>query len=357
MSGVVCLGFESARRVWRVASLRVAAANPATESRQPLLVRLLFEGESGIDLSALPEPTRRTSAPRRVHVDALKRLGEEEPAMAEGAQLCISERSARRFVSGATCRLMSGSYPVGSFCRVGECTIVPSPELTFLQMARVLDDDLLVTYGYELCGYFARTPEWPGFCNCPQLTTTARIGTYLESLECHRASRGEGVPWALDRARRALRHVRDGAASPEEAVATMVLSLPASRGGYALPVPRLNELVPLGPEASGAFGIEGFVCDLSWNGGQVVLEYQGAQHKRRARSTYDLRKGNVLAVDGRTVLEMDRTILSSQQRMDELARSVALALGIRWRRPSARVATRRMRLRNKLIKSLDDLAW
>lgn len=353
MGGRVCLGFESARDVWRAVGARVADDNPASEDAPPLLVRLLFDEGRGVDLRSVPACTRATKVPDRIDLVPLAAVRAEWGELEGNAQICVARREARHFVAGARCHLMTGGYPAGSFRRIAPGSLVAVPELTFLQMARSLDFELLVAYGYELCGYFAKSHEEPGFRNCPQLTSVARIADYLDRLERLRASRGEGMPWGLCRARRALAFVRDGAASPEEAVVSIVLSLPRRLGGYGVRPALLNERVTLGRETTELFGIDSFVCDLSWNGGAQVLEYHGEQHKQRSRWTYDLRKGNVLAADGRTVLEMGRSMLARRDLMDEVAKSVMAAIGDRWRSPGADVATRQIRLRNRLIAYID----
>ena len=354
MAGSICIGFESAQEAWRLVGSRVARDNRPTNGASPLLVRLLFETGEPVDMGSMPARTRATKIPQRVDVNALGELRRAEQGLAATPQqLCVSSRGGRRFVSAADCRLVTGGYPIGSLYRLLDDVLVASPELTFLQMARELDFDLLVAYGYELCGYFARTPEDPGFVNCPALTSTARIAEYLDRLEALRRERGEGMPWGLGPARRALRHVRDHAASPEEAVVSMVLTLPCRLGGYGLPPAALNERVRLSAEAARLFGIDSFVCDLSWDGGRV-LEYQGSQHKLRSRRAYDMRKGNVLAADGRSVVEMDRSMLSRQDLMDEVAKSVTRLLGLTWRSAGVRQATCRARLRNKLIAHIDE---
>ena len=353
MTEGICLGFTSACEYWRQVGERVAQLNQPSSQCAPLLIRLLFDHGEGVDLSAVPSFCRVTKVPAYVDAAALGAFREEHVEKTEPLHLCVSRRTGRRFVSGAHCHLMTGHYPVGSFNRVDGSTLVASPELSFVQMARFLDDDLLVAYGYEQCGYYVRTADEPGFCNCPPMTSVARIASYMDRLERVREEKGEGMPWGLAKARRALDYVRDGAASPEEAVVSMVLTLPKRRGGYGMPNARLNAVVSLGKDSSRLFGIDSFVCDLSWNDGSSVLEYQGSQHKLRSRRSYDLRKGNVLAADGRSVIEMDRHILERRALMDEVAKSVSVALGICWKEPSPRVATKQLALRNKLIEYLN----
>ena len=354
MDNRLLLGFASAQELWRFVGERVAQRNAPSSTQRPLLIRILFERGAGIDLTDVPFRTRLTKVPGTVDAGLVETAIEHLPPLASCMDLCVSRQRGRRSFQGATCHLMSGSYPEGSFCQLDEGVLVTGPELTFLQMARVLDDDLLVAYGYEICGYFARTSAEHGFCNCPALTSTSKIKDYLDRLARLRGNRGEGMPWGYARALRALRYVRDGAASPEEAVTSMVLTLPGARGGYGLPPARLNAAVRLSAAAAELFGIEEFVCDMSWDGHGLVAEFQGGQHKQRTRRSYDSRKGNVLGADGWTIVEVDRGMLERASLMDEVAKSISAGLGIRWRQPGASRATRQLRLRNKLLRYLDE---
>lgn len=353
MTRKLLVGFESAQAFWREVGERVAAANPTTEVQRPLLVMILFERGEGIDLSAMPRRTRVGEAPGRIEPAELDRL-RSAAVYAEPLHLCVSRQAGRRYATGAVCHLMTGSYPPGSFYETDKGVLVTGPELTFLQMARQLDEDLLVAYGHELCGYYARASVDCGFVNCPQLTSVARIASYLDQLERLREERGEGRPWGFGLARHALEHIRDGAASPEEAVTSMLLTLPRNRGGYGLPPARLNATVRLGARASELFGIDEFVCDLSWGERRTVVEFQGGQHKERSRRSFDRRKGNVLGADDWKVIEVDRSMLNRVELMDEVAKSVASALKLPWRQASVKAATIRLRLRNKLLSYLDE---
>lgn len=353
MSEVLCVGFGSAIAVWRAVGTRVARDNPPSAAIRPMLVRLLFDDGKGVDLSSVPPRSAETRVPAKVSVERLRAFGELWPEVGGDLHLCVSSQNGRRSIRQARTHLVSGSYPEGSFCQLGEGILVASPELTFLQATRHLKEAQLVEYGYEICGLYARVREDPGFCACPALTTRARIEAFLDRLERLRDERSEGLPWGLRLARRALAHVLDRAASPEEAAVSMILSLPGRLGGYGLPKPRLNERIRLSGGVARLFGIDEFVCDLSWEEERAVLEYQGVQHKERSRWAYDLRKGNVLVADDRKVVHVERGMLLTQGKMDEVAKLVARALGRVWRKVDARTLTRRLRLRRDLLVSLD----
>ena len=353
MGTTVCVGFESARRFWRSVGREVARANPPAPDCAPLLVRLLFDRGEGVDLGPVPGRSLVTQVPRDFSGAAVARFvgGHLEPG--ELVDVCVSQQAGRHVAAHARVHLMTGSYPTGSFCRVDDEVLVSSPELTFLQVARSADEDLLVAYGCELCGYYARDDVGAGFVNCAPLTSRKRIGAFLDRLDARRIACGDGPVPGIARARRALCRVCDGAASPEESIVWIVLMSPRRRGGFALPEGRMNVCVRLSRQTAELFGIDLFVCDISWDDGRTVLEYQGSQHKLRARHTFDLRKGNVLAADERTLIKLDRAMLGRQDFMEEVAKSLSKALALRWHAPDARLRTRQARLRNKLLVDLE----
>ena len=196
MGAGTCIGFESARALWRKIGHDVARDNRADDA-PPLLVRLLFDSGEGLDLSALPARTRVSAAPARVVAHEVSELLGQHPELGGRLDVCVSEQAGRHVAAGATVHLTSGSYPPGSFYRMPDGTLLASPELTFVQLARTLSDDGLLAYGYELCGYYARGAE--GFCSCPKLTSTGRMGRYLA------AARGPGPGDAPGRQARAPR--------------------------------------------------------------------------------------------------------------------------------------------------------
>lgn len=351
----ICIGFESARDYWRRVGRAVARDNAPLDGRPPLLVRILFDEGRGIDLASAPSRTRATSVPARVRAPRVADLLVPVPEFGPRVHVCVSRQAGRHVARGSVPHLMTGSYPIGSFRMAAdvEGLMVPSPELAFLQMARVLDDDELVVYGHELCGYYARDNDGSGFVNCPACTSTSAIGSYLDRLERLRKERGEGLPPGMAQARPAVGRVLDGAASPEEAVVSMVLFGRRRMGGFGLPAGRLNEAVRLSSASARLFGLDSFVCDIGWPGRDTVFEYQGSQHKLRTRATYDLRKGNVLGADGRRVVQMNRAMLSRQDLVEEVAKSLALGLGVRWRPPDVALRTRQLRFRNKLLADLE----
>ena len=68
------VGFESAQGYWRLVGERLAAANAGSETRKPLLIRILFERGEGVDLTPLPRRTRMTTAPEQVDAPAIAEL-------------------------------------------------------------------------------------------------------------------------------------------------------------------------------------------------------------------------------------------------------------------------------------------
>lgn len=86
-----------------------------------------------------------------------------------------------------------------------------------------------------------------------------------------------------------------------------------------MPRPELNRRIAVDNEV--------YVCDLSWNEGSCLLEYQGGAHLSAGRAAVDMRKGNALRASGRTLLEAGRSELMSISGADRLAGLLAGALG------------------------------
>ena len=354
MGQPLCLGYETARIAWRRACGRVACDNePVADDPEaiPLLERVLFHDGEGIALGSLPQPTSQTGAPARVEVDDVARLISTRTVESYGpVQALVSEQRGRRgFGSVRTC-LLKGELPAGSFVELPSGLVMPSPELQFVLMGRVLDVASLAAYGCELCGYYALSEGAPmGFVSCVALTSTSRISEYLVRLGCARSHQGTRMPNGSGVATRALAHVVDGAASPAEASCALLLSLPRRLGGYGLPKPELNRPIRLEPEMAELMGCDTLVCDLRWPGTKTLLEYAGGLHKLPSRAVRDRRKSNVLQSAGYEVIEAGREELMDRVAMDGVASMVARSIGVRLSSTDPEFFERQVRLRRAIL--------
>lgn len=180
----------------------------------------------------------------------------------------------------------------GTYLRVDDCYCVLSPEACFVDLASDLSFPHLVELGYLLCGTYApeSLDQLTRHYGLERLTSTSRIGAYLEKV---------GGRHGVKAARRALRYIADGSASPMETKIAIQLCLPTTEGGYGFPLPVLNS-----PVETKHWGLAGEGCmirkpDLLWPGKGVSIEFDGrAYHSSEERMEADLARRNELESRG-----------------------------------------------------------
>lgn len=342
MGEVLCLGGLTALEYWRQARMRVAAANAPGEyevAKPPLLVRLLFEDDPLLDLAAMPEASALTAAPATF----------DSALAAEGVRACVDlsaplscyvrNSAGRRYCAGVNAATLGGEFPPGSFVQDARGFVAPAPELLALLLGRVLSPGRLLMALSELCGLYALGVD--GAVAVPPLTTREKIGAYACELAALRRGLGQRVPRGMPAVLGILPHVAERAASPAEVAIALLLSLPADVGGFGLPAASLNQkIVVVGGE---------YVCDLAWNDGACLLEYQGETHKQRWRRASDRRKHNALRGDGRVLLEAGRDDLMAFAGMNQLAEVLANILGAPLPPATKEVLQRRIDLRSEVL--------
>ena len=128
--------------------------------------------------------------------------------------------------------------PSQSILWLNEYANVVCPELLFVQMAETLELGHLVMLGNELCGTFTRSTHdpvgGPVVDHVAPAATVESIKWYLEQVVGLRGAQ---------RARLALLHVHDGAASVPEAKLATMYELPREECGYGMGPITLNKLV------------------------------------------------------------------------------------------------------------------
>lgn len=196
-------------------------------------------------------PSRAFALPQsasdvRAAEDVLAVVGASLPEPADGGQVkldvLVSARSGRHRSPLVKAHLCGSILPAGSFVPMGfrgHDLWISSPELTFLQLSAELDVVAAAYVGMALCSSFRiEELDVAGVVRRDRsdepLTSTRRIASYLR-----RASGVRGV----ERARRALEYVRDGALSPPEAGIGLCAELPPRLGGFSLGEVSLNRPV------------------------------------------------------------------------------------------------------------------
>ena len=284
------------------------------------------------------EPLHRTRIRSFSHCVARKRdvkqiplddLGVRPPSQESPLYLIVSDVDQRTNASNVHVRVYSRSLPSNAFYRLGAQVLVPTPEFTFLLLAKHLSVTELAMVGMELCGYYRLAGGGPSnllqssrtlYSRIP-LTTTVRLTSFLERMK--------GFP-GTDDALRACRFLEQGSASPMETVVYLLLCLPSMLGGYALEHPILNGKRAVNKCAEQITFAQYLIPDLYWPNAKLDVEYDSeAFHaspeslKNGARRTLALRSMRV------EVVSLTSDIVNDAVAFDTTARLIAKRTGKR----------------------------
>lgn len=228
----------------------------------------------------------------------------------------------RRDSDTMRCHVWSGGLPRDSFAKLARGLYVSSPEFVFLQMARELTLIQLIELGFELCGSYALDSTCEkGFRAREPITSVFRLQTFV--------NKADGVHGAKS-ARRALKYIIEGSASPMETVLAMMLTLPMAMGGCALPRPKLNR------ERSMRVGVGGETrirrSDLFWPDANLALEYESdLEHLSSRKFSEDSIRRNEFVVDGVIVVTVTRMQMRNLLEFRKLVDQLSRMLGVKKR--------------------------
>lgn len=230
----------------------------------------------------------------------------------------------------------------GSYARAFPGVYVASPEYLFLEMASFMELEHLIEFGYELCGrYVPSNASLRGFAEVTPLTTAAKLALFLSTAEGHRG---------LRKARRAVRQVLDGAESPRECVAMMLLTLPYLMGGNAVSKPALNVPIELTPRQQVRFGRSSVRCDAIWRDVGLALEYESdAFHSGQRAFVRDSKRRNDLRLLGIDVVTMTNEELKSRDSTAKIADAIVARCGQRRGVAPGDLPAKQRRLRRLLL--------
>ena len=258
--------------------------------------------------------------------------------------ILVSNKNARRANESIQYHIASRQFPSGSFIQVDSKLAVSSPELCFVQMASELSLVELIELGYEFCGSYRleeNNKQGRGFRDELPLTSVVKLDSYL--------SRVAGLKGSKN-ARRALRYIADGSASPMESALTMMLTLPYMLGGYGLPMPLLNCPVQVAKDASKITRKAKLYCDLYWPEEQVDVEYDSdAYHANPSRIAKDAIRRNALISAGVTVITLTRMQINNTAELHQVAVDLSKLLGKRLVYKMPEFTMRHAKLRSHLL--------
>lgn len=263
----------------------------------------------------------------------------------------VCDRSMKANTKALVTHTFSRQIPSGCFLDLGHGLCVCTPQFAFLQLGVQNSPLELLKVGMELCGTFSRPPipssPASGFAeegaSCtyglPPVMHARHLRLFVERMAGQRGAVN---------ARKAVKYLVDGAASPMEAAIYLMLCLPKRVGGYGLPKPTLNPKIII-KDPTGATTIERYP-DLFWGGANIDVEYNSDESHSGEWSRYrDSRREVELTVADVRVLPLTRHQLMDADGFDEFAQGLRRMLGIRTRPEDPQWQNRRGDLRRALL--------
>ena len=288
-------------------------------------------------IPAAQQALASTQPPADTALAELRRLG-FSPTAKTPVDLLFFGREPRTRTVWSRAHAVFDELPQGTLVQLSDLVAVVSPELCFVQMATIRSFEQTVLAGFELCGTYAQLGPDRNLAERPPLTSTARIGELMGQLRRTRTAKPAS----------ALAYVLDGAASPMEAKLAILLTLPATSGGYGLPAPQMNAPIPLGAAAFRVYPHSPCRADLYWPAARFDLEYDGEDAHEADAHDKDVARLAALAMEGVDVLEVAKAQLADAAALHGIAGVVARKLGRRLRVRRRDFVVRCTRLREQL---------
>lgn len=271
--------------------------------------------------------------------------------------------------------LWTGDIPLGGRTHLADDIWMATAELILQQFAARASLAQLVMMGDELCGSFAVYNPPPLIREClqrilerhgipkiagweplvdgkGQLTNLwsrpplATPQTILRFAEMSDARRGRL------RLRQAASLMREGAASPFEVRAGILLGLPRRLGGEGFEGFTFNHKVTLSREGRLLAQRQFCMCDLFWEDGSLDLECQSAVvHQEEHSFLSDSDRCTALSYMGINVLPITYAQLRDAQRFAALTKTIARFLGTQPRKKTDAQAQQADELRREVMSS------
>ncbi len=213
--------------------------------------------------------------------------------------------------------LTKDALPYGTLLQVSPEVAVVSPELCFAQLTKQASIPALARIGTELCGTFALVGGEGKIASREQLMTAESLRRLLTKLN----------PAGTGKVHEAAKYVLDNAASPMEGRVALLLTLPATKGGYGLPAPQLNTPIPLGPDARTLYPHNLCRADLFWSRAGLDVEYDGEEAHAGEMHGKDPARTAALKAEGVEVLAISAVQVYDSKGFAEVAKLIGARVG------------------------------
>lgn len=262
--------------------------------------------------------------------------------VAEPIHVLVPEKSGHRRSSTIIFHRSKTECPSRSIFRLANHLFVASPEYAFIQACSEIDRLHAVKLATSLCSSFVLYEEDArGFVKCNPIMSSDSLGLFVR--------RAHGLR-GLGTGRIAAKYAVDNAASPREAAAALLLSMPMNLGGYGLHKPLLNKRIELSDKQQHYYNRPYITADMLWEKERVAVEYDSdAFHTLRSEIANDSRRRKTFEGLGINVITLTNDELKSAQDMHKIAMKIAKLCGKRLRSTVCDFGVRNRALRKILL--------
>lgn len=267
------------------------------------------------------------------NADLIAGFGEEK---LEAIQLTTSLNKIRRMKGYEMHYTDVNKLPPGSISSIDQQSIA-SPELLFLQMARVLPFERLLLLGLQLCSHPVGQADLA-------LTSTNQLQLFLNQI-----SNVKGIA----NARRAVPYIKDGAASVVESILYMRLALPNLYGGYGFKDLHFNYELWLSRDDEAKLAKKRLLIDLCIPSKRIAIEYMSNSYHNDSNYRHDSLRKEVLERMGFHVFWIHTRDLYDPTRFEQVVKLIASCAKHRIRIRNADFDIANKKLHNLLPRSND----
>lgn len=259
----------------------------------------------------------------------------------------IGERRLQRQSQSIVTHYYKQPFPEKSFCQVGPNVYVSSPELTLCQLASTLPYADLLELCLEFCGGYVLNPDSErGFDDRPAITSARKLAMYVDRY---------GGRHGAKILRRFLRYVIDSSASPMESRVLMLLCLPSRLGGYQLPIPQHNVVIPITEQARSHTSRKHLICDLYWSQYRLDVECDSTRyHSSKEQLGIDSDRRIILDAMHYSYVGITTWQLEHAEEFANVVQAIRRAMGRKLRNAPEHVQVNRETLRQYLTTAPSD---
>lgn len=255
----------------------------------------------------------------------------------------VSKSNLRRTHENIFSHCVKTDLPKFSLVYTESGLYICSPEFLFIQMAHYLELIELIQLGFELCGSYIVSQE-TSYGHAP-LTSVEKLSAFID--------KAEGLHGAK-KARRALKYMVNGSASPMETKLVMLLCLPHFMGGYSIEKPQMNYRIDFDVMARKIGRKRYCKCDLYWPKPKLAIEYDGSEFHEGTEQAYnDSSRRDALVAMDISVITVMKWQIKDGAALNGIARAVAKRLGKQLRYKDPQFTQKHVELHNKLFPKPD----